>query len=75
MNKSLLKEALELTPAERVELVGEIWDQYPADRVCRRLRRSRSRKSSDGMRQMIRDPGLGGSKWEDVEAACGPNTK
>ena len=26
MNKSLLKEALQLTPAERVEFVGQIWD-------------------------------------------------
>ena len=29
MNKALLKEALELTPAERIELVGEIWDSIP----------------------------------------------
>ena len=38
MNKALLKEAHELTPDERIELVGEIWDSIaahempPADR-------------------------------------------
>jgi putative addiction module component (TIGR02574 family) len=29
MNKPLLQELLKLSPAERIELIGELWDSIP----------------------------------------------
>jgi len=66
MNKSLLKEALELTPAERIELVGEIWDSIPPQGMPP-LTAEQKEEIERRYEAMIRDPARG-SKWEDVEA-------
>jgi putative addiction module component (TIGR02574 family) len=66
MNKSLLKEALELTPAERVELVGEIWDSI-APHDMPPLTDEQKQEIERRYEAMVRDPGRG-SKWDDVEA-------
>jgi putative addiction module component (TIGR02574 family) len=66
MNKSLLKEALELTPAERVELVGEIWDSIPPQDIPS-LTAQQKQEIERRYDAMIRDPGRG-SSWENVEA-------
>jgi putative addiction module component (TIGR02574 family) len=66
MNKSLLKEALELTPAERVELVGEIWDSIPPQDIPS-LTAQQKQEIERRYEAMIRDPGRG-SSWENVEA-------
>ena len=66
MNKSLLKEALTLTPAERVELVGEIWDSIaPKDMIP--LSDEQKQEIERRYEAMIRDPSRG-SKWDGVEA-------
>jgi putative addiction module component (TIGR02574 family) len=66
MNKSLLKEALELTPAERVELVGEIWDSI-APQDMSPLTDEQKQEIERRYEAMIRDPSRG-SKWDGVEA-------
>jgi putative addiction module component (TIGR02574 family) len=66
MNKSLLKEALELTPAERVELVGEIWDSI-APQDMPPLTDEQKQEIERRYEAMVRDPSRG-SKWDDVEA-------
>ena len=69
MNKALLKEALELTPAERIErieLVGEIWDSIPPQDMPP-LTEEQKQEIERRYEAMVRDPGRG-SKWKDVEA-------
>jgi putative addiction module component (TIGR02574 family) len=66
MNKSLLKEALELSPAERVELVGEIWDSIPPQDIPS-LTAQQKQEIERRYEAMIRDPDRG-SSWENVEA-------
>ena len=66
MNKSLLKEALELTPAERIELVSEIWDSIPPQDAPS-LTAEQKQEIERRYEAMVRDPSRG-SKWEDVEA-------
>jgi putative addiction module component (TIGR02574 family) len=66
MNKSLLKEALELTPAERVELVGEIWDSI-APKDMPPLTDEQKQEIERRYEAMVRDPSRG-SKWDAVEA-------
>jgi putative addiction module component (TIGR02574 family) len=66
MNKSLLKEALELTPAERIDLVGEIWDSIPPQDMPP-LTAEQKQEIERRYEAMVRDPNRG-SKWEDVEA-------
>jgi putative addiction module component (TIGR02574 family) len=66
MNKSLLKDALELTPAERVELVGEIWDSI-APQHMPPLTDEQKQEIERRYEAMVRDPSRG-SKWDDVEA-------
>ena len=66
MNKALLKEALELTPAERIELVGKIWDSIPPQDMPP-LTAEQKQEIERRYEAMLRDPSRG-SKWEDVEA-------
>lgn len=66
MNKALLKEALELTPAERIDLVGEIWDSIPP-RNMPPLTAEQKQEIEQRYEAMVRDPSRG-SKWEDFEA-------
>jgi putative addiction module component (TIGR02574 family) len=66
MNKALLKEALELTPAERIELVGEIWDSIPSQDMPP-LTAEQKQEIQRRYEAMLGDPSRG-SKWEDVEA-------
>jgi len=64
MNKALLKEALELTPAERIELAGEIWDSIPPQDMPP-LTTEQKQEIERRYEAMIRDPGRG-SKWEEA---------
>jgi putative addiction module component (TIGR02574 family) len=66
MNKSLLKEALELTPTERVEFVGEIWDSI-APHDMPPLTDEQKQDIERRYEAMVNDPSRG-SKWDDVEA-------
>lgn len=66
MNRSLLKEALGLTPAERLELVGEIWDSI-APHDIPPLTEEQKQEIDRRYEAMVRDPSRG-SKWDDVEA-------
>ena len=66
MNKTLLKEALELTPAERIELVGEIWNSIPPQDMPP-LTSEQKQEIERRYEAMVRDPNRG-SKWEDVES-------
>jgi putative addiction module component (TIGR02574 family) len=66
MNKTLLNKALELTPAERIELVEEIWDSIPPEDMPP-LTEEQKREIDRRYEAMIRDPNRG-SKWEDVQA-------
>ena len=66
MNKSLLKDALELTPAERIDLVSEIWDSIPPQDMPP-LTAEQKQEIERRYEAMVRDPSRG-SKWKDVEA-------
>jgi putative addiction module component (TIGR02574 family) len=66
MNKSLLMEAIELTPAERIALVGEIWDSI-APQDMPPLTDEQKQEIERRYEAMIRDPSRG-SKWDVVEA-------
>ena len=66
MNKSLLKELLELSPAERIELAEDLWDSIePGDLPP--LTVEQIKECERRYAEHIRDPGSG-SKWEDVKA-------
>ena len=66
MNKSLLKDALELTPAERIDLVSEIWDSIPPQDMPP-LTAEQKQEIERRYEAMVHDPSRG-SKWKDVEA-------
>ena len=65
MDKSLLKELLELTPAERIELAEDLWDSIEPQEMP---------PPTDGQKQEferryaehVRDP-ESASKWDDVK--------
>ena len=66
MNKALLAELMQLTPAERLELVDELWDSIlPQD-----LPPSTEEQKQEIERRyeaLVRDPNRG-STWEDATA-------
>lgn len=67
MNKALLlKEALALTPEERIELVEEIWDSI-APQEMPPLTPEQMEEIERRYDEMVRDPSRG-SKWVDVRA-------
>jgi putative addiction module component (TIGR02574 family) len=65
MNKSVLKELLELTPAERIELAQDLWDSIEPQEMPPL---SDEQKQEIGQRYaaLVSDPNTG-SKWEDVK--------
>jgi putative addiction module component (TIGR02574 family) len=66
MNKSLLKELLELTPAERIELATDLWDSIePGDLPP--LTSEQIEECERRYAEHVRDPSSA-SKWEDVKA-------
>ena len=66
MNKALLKELLELTPAERLELVEELWDSIPPQDMPPATAEQKQ-EIERRYEALVRDPSRG-SKWEDVRA-------
>jgi putative addiction module component (TIGR02574 family) len=66
MNKALLKELLELTPEERIELAEELWDSIePRDMPP--LTPEQKQELDRRYAEHLRDPSQA-SKWEDVKA-------
>jgi putative addiction module component (TIGR02574 family) len=67
MNKALLKEKLlELSPAERLEIVEEIWDSIPPQDLPT-LSEEQKEELDRRYDALVREPGRG-SSWEDVRA-------
>jgi len=65
MNKSLLKELLELTPAERIELAQDLWDSIEPAKIP--LLTEEQRQEIDRRYAAhVHNPDRG-SKWEDVK--------
>ena len=65
MNKSLLKELLELTPAERIELAEDLWDSIEPEQMPP-LTEEQKQEIERRYAAHVRDPNRG-SKWEDVK--------
>jgi putative addiction module component (TIGR02574 family) len=66
MNKALLKQLLELTPAERIELAEELWDSIePGD--LSPLTEEQKQELERRYAEHMRNPGRA-SRWEDVKA-------
>jgi putative addiction module component (TIGR02574 family) len=66
MNKSLLNELLELTPAERIELAEDLWDSIaPEDMppLTEEQRQETERRYAEHVRNPSR-----ASSWEDARA-------
>ena len=66
MNKSLLKELLELTPAERIELAEDLWDSIEPEELPP-LTVEQMRECERRYAEHLRDPSSA-STWEDVKA-------
>jgi putative addiction module component (TIGR02574 family) len=66
MNKALLKELLELTPTERLELVEELWDSIPPQELPP-LTEEQKQEIERRYEALVRDPNRG-STWEDARA-------
>jgi putative addiction module component (TIGR02574 family) len=66
MNKALLKELLELTPTERLELVEELWDSIPPQELPP-LTEEQKQEIELRYEALVRDPNRG-STWEDARA-------
>jgi putative addiction module component (TIGR02574 family) len=66
MNKSLLKELLELTPAERIELAEDLWDSIEAEEMPP-LTVEQRQETERRYAEHVRNPGRA-SNWEDVKA-------
>jgi putative addiction module component (TIGR02574 family) len=64
MNKTLLEEAMQLSPAERIELVQDIWDSI-ADRDFPPLTAEQEREIERRMAEHDKDPSRT-SSWEEV---------
>lgn len=66
MNKALLKELLELTPEERIELAEELWDSIePQDMPP--LTADQKEEIERRLAEHRRDPGTA-ITWEEVKA-------
>ena len=65
MNKSLLKELLELTPAERIELAEDLWDSIEPEEMPR-LTAEQRQEAERRYAEHVRNPDRG-SRWEDVK--------
>ncbi len=65
MNKSLLKELLELTPAERIELAEDLWDSIEPQEMPP-LTEGQKRETERRYAEHVRNPDRG-SRWEDVK--------
>ena len=66
MNKALLAELMQLTPAERLELVDELWDSIlPQDLPP--LTEEQKQEIERSYEALVRDPNRG-STWEDARA-------
>jgi putative addiction module component (TIGR02574 family) len=66
MNKTLLKELLQLSPAERLQLVEDLWDSIePGDLapLTDEQKREIERRYEDHVRNPARS-----SKWQNVKA-------
>jgi putative addiction module component (TIGR02574 family) len=67
MNKATLrKELMELSPAERLELIGELWDSIPPEDVSP-LTPEQQQELDRRYEAMLRDPDRG-APWEEVKA-------
>ena len=66
MNKSLLKELLELTPAERIELAGDLWDSIEPEELPP-LTEEQRQEAERRYAEHVRDPARA-SSWEDAKA-------
>jgi putative addiction module component (TIGR02574 family) len=65
MNKPLLDKLLELPAAERLEIIGELWDSIPPQELpplSDELKDELDRRYE----ALVRDPGRG-SSWEEVK--------
>jgi putative addiction module component (TIGR02574 family) len=66
MNKPLLQELLKLSPAERIELIGELWDSIqPADQPP--LTEEEKQEIDRRIAEHERDPSSA-IPWEEVRA-------
>jgi putative addiction module component (TIGR02574 family) len=65
MNKSLLKELLELTPAERIELAGDLWDSVEPHEMPA-LTLEQVQEIERRYAEHIRNP-ESASEWDDVK--------
>jgi putative addiction module component (TIGR02574 family) len=65
MNKSLLKELLELTPAERIELAQDLWDSIEPQEMPP-LTDEQKQEFERRYAEHVRDP-ESASKWDDVK--------
>lgn len=65
MNKALLKELLELTPEERIELAEDLWDSIEPEEIPP-LTAEQKHELERRYAEHIRNPGRG-SRWEDVK--------
>ena len=66
MNKALLAELMQLTPAERLELVEELWDSI-LPRDLPPLTEEQKQEIERRYEALVRDPNRG-STWEDARA-------
>jgi putative addiction module component (TIGR02574 family) len=65
MKKSLLKELLELTPAERIELAGDLWDSIEPHEMPA-LTVEQEQEIERRYAEPIRNP-ESASEWDDVK--------
>jgi len=66
MNKSLLKELLELSPAERIELAEDLWNSIEPEALPL-LNAEQKQEIERRYDEHVRNPDRA-SKWEDVKA-------
>ncbi len=66
MNKSLLKELLELTPAERIELAQDLWDSIEPEEMPP-LTVEQKQEAERRYAEHVRNPETA-SRWDDVKA-------
>jgi putative addiction module component (TIGR02574 family) len=66
MNKALLTELLELTPAERIQLAEDLWDSIEPGELPP-LTQEQQREIERRIADHARDPSRA-SSWDDVKA-------
>jgi putative addiction module component (TIGR02574 family) len=66
MNRSLLEERLELTPAERIKLAEDLWDSIEPEEMSP-LTTEQRQETERRYAEHVRNPGRA-SSWEDVKA-------